>query len=922
MFYCNGQSIRNKKGPELDNILFNFDIICFSETWLDSKDFYLFNEFYTIRCDRADNNGHGGGVLILIRKQVNFEEILCNKYTKIDSVFVDLKDSNGKKIRLGVIYNPPHCSQSAFDELSHLFAETIPGTFPCIIVGDFNFPSIDWDLLTSSTANFSNDFLLLTQEYGLLQLVLEPTHIIGNTLDLVFCTEAFLASDLEVSTPFFTSDHNSVNFNFAYSPSLEQPAALMQYDFRKANFGQLNAFLEMIHWAEIFGNYSNVSEMYNIFLDVIALALENFVPRMYLCKKGSPWSLESKRAHRKKQKLYAKFKRTGRQIDFDAYKIATRAAQILARRDIFAHENRILQSGNPKKFWKYVNSKMRVRPHIPTLKNGQNSISDAREKAEFLNKYFVSVFIEDDGSTPTPPSYAISSFLDKINFLPHDVLRILKYLRADAACGPDKLPAILLKRCGIALCEPLASIFTVSFYTAQIPTIWSVAAVSAIYKGKGSISDCTNYRPISLTCIPCKIMESIIREKFFDHLDKNRLLSPHQHGFRPRRSTATQLLECLNAWTKTLDEKGQTDIIYLDFARAFDTVSHPKLICKLKAMGIIGNCLGWIQAFLANRTQYVYVDGQRSSKVAVSSGVPQGSVLSPVCFSTYINDLLSVLHFSSGKLYADDAKVYTRSDIANNPLLLQMDLDAISDWARKWQLDLSIGKCAVLHIARNPTRSFYSIGNTILTPSEYIKDLGVFISRNLKPSHHCQSIAMNALRTSACIFRNFTTRSHEFLTQMFVSFVRSKVEYATTVWSPWLQKDIDLIEHVQRSYTYRILHTRGNYAERLHNLNLESLEIRRLYFDLVEVFKIIHGISDISCHEFFEFSKGKTRGHNMKLLKKSSNCNERLFFFSNRIVNAWNSLSAETINATSINTFKRLLRSNRNLHQYLSKIIQ
>ena len=325
-------------------------------------------------------------------------------------------------------------------------------------------------------------------------------------------------------------------------------------------------------------------------------------------------------------------------------------------------------------------------------------------------------------------------------------------------------------------------------------------------------------------------------------------------------------------------------------------------------MGITGYCLGWIRAFLSNRRQYVCIEGICSSEIAVTSGVPQGSVLSPYLFGAFIDGLIRTVCYSTCKLFADDAKIYIRSDIPQNPALLQIDLNSVSNWTREWQLKLSIEKCSTLHIARNPMQTRYTIDNFELTTVQQAKDLGIYITSNLKPSLHCQKIAAEAFKISACILRNFSVKEREFLKQMFITFVRPKVEYATIIWSPWLKKDINLIERVQRTFTFKIPGIRGSYSERLRSLDLEPLQLRRIYADLVEVFKIYHGISALHFSDFFTLNNNHTRGHRLKLLKQKFKCEERKNFFSNRVVGIWNKLSEETIYSTSINAFKRSLR--------------
>jgi hypothetical protein len=279
--------------------------------------------------------------------------------------------------------------------------------------------------------------------------------------------------------------------------------------------------------------------------------------------------------------------------------------------------------------------------------------------------------------------------------------------------------------------------------------------------------------------------------------------------------------------------------------------------------------------------------------------------------------MLFKLSSSKAKLFADDAKIYIQNDSGINTAHLQDDLNEISRWSNTWQLSLSITKCNVLHAARHPHPSQYSIDNIPITNTEHAKDLGVYISSDLKFSYQCQKVASAALRASSCILRNFTVKNTEFLRQMFITFVRPQVEYATVVWSPWHKADINLIERVQRSFTSKMPGIAGPYPTRLGTLKLQRLELRRLIFDLIEAYKILHGHSPLKPNDFFQLSNNRTRGHALKLTKERVHCDERKFFFSNRVFDVWNSLPEETVCAPTIAAFKRLITSNENIHEFL-----
>ena len=353
---------------------------------------------------------------------------------------------------------------------------------------------------------------------------------------------------------------------------------------------------------------------------------------------------------------------------------------------------------------------------------------------------------------------------------------------------------------------------------------------------------------------------------------------------------------------------------YIDFQPAFDSVSHPKLLHKLSSYGIHGNLLFWIASFLSNRIQQVRVGSSLSKSCAVTSGVPQGSVIGPLLFNLYINDITDHLDCSStSKLFADDIKIYTELTSIDSHISFQNQLDLIHHWSECWQLPISHSKCYLLCLS-GPTSNkintvSFSISNIPLSISQFSTDLGVTIDSELKFTIYVNETVARAKQRAAIIHRCFLSRNANNLITAFKTYVGPLLEYATQIWSPYQKSSINAVESVQRAFTKRLSGlTDLSYNERLVNLKLQSLEHRRLLSDLTMCFNIVHGFTALQVADFFTFSTtSTTRGHSLKLVAPPFRNNVRKFVFSSRVVPVWNSLPEHIVNAQTSKIFKRLL---------------
>ena len=406
-------------------------------------------------------------------------------------------------------------------------------------------------------------------------------------------------------------------------------------------------------------------------------------------------------------------------------------------------------------------------------------------------------------------------------------MKKLKGLKTNKACGPDGVSPFLLNKCADVLCDPLLDIYQSSVSNNVMPRDWKTQNISAIYK-KGSRQDPLNYRPVALTSSVVKVLESLIRDQLMEHLERNNIIVSAQHGFRGRRSCLTNLLEYLEDITSLYDEGCPVDVQYLDIEKAFDRVPHHRLLLKLEAVGVRGPLLDWIGNFLENRQHRVTLRGSSSTWKDVHSRVPQGSVLGPLLFVVYINDLVGDLE-SRASLFADDAKIYRAVRTQEDLEAMKRDMRRIEEWSEKWLLTFNANKCKTMHIGYGNNQCNYELNNRILDKTEAEKDLGILISSSLKPSNHVAAVAARANSRLGIIKRNFEYVDREMFLTLYLTMVRPLLEYAVQSWSPYYQRDIDTLERVQRRAT-RLLPELSHlpYEERCRELNIQKLVDRRI----------------------------------------------------------------------------------------------
>ena len=348
-----------------------------------------------------------------------------------------------------------------------------------------------------------------------------------------------------------------------------------------------------------------------------------------------------------------------------------------------------------------------------------------------------------------------------------------------------------------------------------------------------------------MTSVCCKILEHIIYSAVSRFLEDNNIITPRQHGFRLGYSCETQLILAINDWSHSFDLGHRTDVAIFDFSKAFDKVPHKRLLAKLAYYGIAGNAFNWIGAFLHNRTQRVVLNGSKSAWSSVDSGVPQGTVLGPLLFLVYVNDIVSDIK-SEIRLFADDCILYREIKSTVDSQILQDDINSLFSWSKLWQMEFNVSKCHIMSLSRSKkhVNAIYKLGNAALSAVHSFTYLGVEITCDLRWNNHVATVVKKASNTLNFVRRNLYRCNGHVEELSYISLVRPQLEYATAAWDPYTScniKDIEMVQRRAARYVKRDYQRTTSVTSLLDSLHWQSLQDRRRNARLLHFFKALHG---------------------------------------------------------------------------------
>ena len=536
-----------------------------------------------LRKDRTDTlNGIGGGILVYAKEELIIKPVEVNNDMNMFSRFEILsKDDGTDNLSVTLVYRPPRARAENTLELCKLFENTSANS---IFIGDFNFPSINWQDQTADRS--CENFLECTLDNNFEQMIHFPTHVRGNILDLFFTNRPENVLNVESLGNLSTSDHSIIEIDVLFRSKFNVSSEYI-YDWKNGDNAELKNYLMEVDWDQELKD-KNTEDSWKLIKDKIKSGTDTYIPKILRRRNNNhQWMTRFvKRIVRKKQRDYNSYMHTRTDDNFNRFKETEKKCKRAIRSAKKKFEMNIARNGNKRPFNSYIKSKTRSRVNIGPLKDNGILISDNLQMATILNKTFSDVFThEEHTNIPHCERVNFPDSISDIIFTPDNVSRKIKKLKISTSSGPDKISSKFLNEHVDCLSLPLSILFNRSMHSGQVPQDWKEANVTPIFK-KGSKNNPSHYRPVSLTSIPCKLMESIMKDGIVEYLLRFKLINKSQHGFMSKKSCTTNLLEFLEKMTRILDDGEPADIIYLDFSKAFDKVPHKRLMKKMEALGI------------------------------------------------------------------------------------------------------------------------------------------------------------------------------------------------------------------------------------------------------------------------------------------------------------------------------------------------
>lgn len=890
IYFQNVRGLRTKTHSCFNNILStNYDIIILVETWLcagiynrelcdDRYDVFRFD-----RDTKATGKIIGGGVMICVRREftaqcqyIDNEVIAPTEILWISISSTALKTNFNLNIVGTYIRGNYENQPTDIINLSNFLENVLltnkssnTNSDKYIIAGDFNLPFIQWEDGEYNFCHKGESLELRELSRGLVNTLTlcglmqynNFQNSSGNVLDLIF-------SNFNIEVNIVTHPLSKVDL---YHPPLHLDASdittlpfnnatITKIQYHKGDYEKINKTLCDIDWQTEIDNRS-VDDAVAFFYESLYECIHEYIPTITI-KKGkksypSWYSKSLVNIMREKNKAHKIWKKYNNRRDYDEFSILrARYHKIHA-----ACYNNYISSvqhsikKNPKSFWSFVKSRKDGNTYPQSFTYDNKTLQEGPDIADGFSSFFQSTFsLPASNYRPQELLAPQISSANNISGLHVDEKQLFKVLCStdpNKGAGDDKIPSIFAVKCAKSLTRPLALIFNKSVKEGIFPNKWKVARIVPVHK-KGLQTKVENYRPISILNVFSKIFEKLIYSAIYPLIARS--IPQEQHGFLRGRSTITNLTLFSKFIRNSMESKCQIDVIYTDFEKAFDRVDHFILLAKLHVLGIHGDLLRWVKSYLTNRSQTVVIGGYRSDYVSIPSGVPQGSLLGPLLYNAFLYDIYTCISHSKFLMYADDTKIFRAIKTEDDTKFLQNDMNCLVEYYRRNRIAVNINKCQVISfsLSPRPIKQVYTMNGIQLNRVEYVRDLGVHLDHKFTFSHHIDTITSKANKSLGFVMRICSSfRDPVCIKNLYFSYVRSILDFASTIWSPNYKKYINEIEEIQKKFTkfinFKTFKSFSSYNDSCKINNLLPLEQRRILLDMLYLYDILN--SNIDCPE-------------------------------------------------------------------------
>ena len=893
------------------------DLLCICETWLDSSvsDSDIALDGYTVI--RDDRNRHGGGTLIYVKTGLNFEVLCCNRQCDIEAVF--LKFSAKHPFIVGSLYRPPSATSMYYDALLDCIEELKQGCNDIILLGDLNY---DCSMSLHDSVGY------IESAFDLKQIVESNTRVTQSSstlIDIILTSmpQNHIHTDV-LHTTF--SDHYMVYTIIGTTMKPVQQHKNVTYNDYK-NFNATTYLNDVQRNVNFRPTDVNVDDTWNSFKSIFLNICEKHAPRRKrrLKNRFCPWVtpdiIEMMYTRDYLHKTAIKSGDTRHWMNYKRVRNKITSSVKSAKRNYFSNQF-VEPSQGPKHIWKIIDR----------LTNKSRDLGPPQDiSADDFNEHFSTIgtkTAESLDQVPLQHTWKNPECSTRFSFAEIDVDSVregLQSLGNESSIDVLGFDAKLLAISATHIAPWLTHMFNMSLQYAYVPSDWKRARVTPLYKGKGSKHEKNNYRPIAVIGHIAKIFERCVQRQLMHYLTVNDFISDDQSAYRRCHSTQTAIIRLNDACIDNLCDKLLTGLCFLDIRKCFDTVNHTVLVNKLKYFGIINKECEWFSNYLSDRNQFVFANGIRSDDAVINIGVPQGSVLGPILFMLFVNDLSQNVFLSSCNMYADDTVIYCNGpnlpDVLNK---LQLSVDRASEWYKANSLCLNNDKCNVLlisprHMQVNNDDFAISLYGKTLNNVEVADYLGIKIDNTLSWDMYikklCSSLGCKISKMAR--LRGVTTSN--ILNKIYVSAVQPTIDYAICSWGFTSNNNIKRIQRLQ-NYAARVVTGNFDYinhrgTDLIKSLCWMNVVQRRNYFTLVLMFKCLRGLAPNYLSNEFTMYKDIESVYN---LRSSSSENVIVPYVDASVMKCsfsyngailWNSLPNDLQVLDDVSDFKRYVKT-------------